>query len=415
MSDEAPRPATVRAVSGAEARERAHPLMDYAFGAGPSAPRPAEDAGQDEEKAADPEPTTLLAEVDGAPVATAVGWPFEQNVRGLPVTALGVGGVAAHPDHRRGGHVRSVLNRLHADAIAAGAVTAALYPFRPSFYARFGYAGLPQPRHVRLLSPGLEELLRLDLPVTVTLARSGDAGCHEACRAVDDRWFTGRHGFIRDTLPGPADSVRERDDRYVALARRADGTPVGYLRFRTEGFAKIVKGDWLLADDAVTRTALLKWLAAHHDQFAGFEFRLPPGEFPETWFTDAQIEDLTKARIPDATAPMARVLNLPGLAGMHVGETRVRVEVTGVSGIDGDVDGVYVLDGAGGELAVRPGGGHVTEPTAALSVRALSALVFGGTAPAQLEALGQAVFPGDTADHLARLFPPALPFLHRAF
>src|SRR5260370_37317579 len=55
----------------------------------------------------------------------------------------------------------------------AGHVVSALYPFRPSFYQRFGYAGLPKARTV-VFSPGdLTALLRIELAGTASWERGG--------------------------------------------------------------------------------------------------------------------------------------------------------------------------------------------------------------------------------------------------
>lgn len=402
---------TVREVSGSEVQTTAHLLQAYAFGAGPQ-PRPAADAPvEDPEKRSG---TTTLVAFDGeTPIASASAWPFEQNVRGAVVECLGIAGVATHPGYRRGGHVRTLMGELHRLGVEAGYAVAALYPFRPSFYAKFGYAGLPKARRIKLNTAGMAELLSLDLPVKVQLGRSGDADIHEASMAIERQWLEGRHGFIKDTLSWVDDDILESDDRFVALCRR-DGEPTGFWRFRTTGFSEVMNGDRMLVADPVSRLALLKWLAGHADQYAGFEFELPPGEVVETWFTDVDHDDLSLTSVPGSNAPMARVLDLTALAGLVAGPAELTVDISGDHDFPGNLSGTFHLDGRSGALEVS----EVADPAgdvAKLSIRALSALVYCGQDPTELASRGLGTFPGTTAEAATTLFPPVLPYLYRGF
>jgi predicted acetyltransferase len=402
---------TVREVSGSELQSTAHLLQAYAFGAGPQ-PRPAADAPvEDPEKRSG---TTTLVAFDGdTPIASASAWPFLQNVRGAVVKCLGIAGVATHPGYRRGGHIRRLMGEQHRLGVEAGYPVAALYPFRPSFYAKFGYAGLPKAREITLNTAGMAELLSLDLPVTVQLGRSGDADIHDACMAVEQQWLEGRHGFIRDTLSWVDAGIKENDDRFVAVCRRG-GEPTGFWRFRTDGFSQVVRGERMLIADPVSRLALLKWLAGHADQYAGFEFELPPGEVVETWFTDVDHDDRSRTSVPGHNAPMARVLVLSTLAGMVVGPAELTVDIVGDHDFEGNLSGTFRLDGRSGALEVS----EVTDPSgdvATLSVRALSALVYCGQDPTELASRGLATFPGTSAEAATTLFPPVLPYLYRGF
>ena len=170
----------------------------------------------------------------------------------------------------------------------------------------------------------------------------------------------------------------------------------------------------MLVADPVSRLALLKWLAGHADQFAGFEFELPPGEVVETWYTDVDHDDLSLTSVPGHNAPMARVLDLPGLAGMVAGPAALTVEVVGDNDFAGNLSGTYRLDGRSGALEVS----EVTDPTgdvASLSVRGISGLVYCGEDPTELASRGLGTFPGTTAEAATTLFPPVLPYLYRGF
>src|ERR1700753_1828129 len=91
---------------------------------------------------------TLVAEEDGAAVAQVDGLPMRQNVRGVVYPMAGGAGLARLPRARRRGYARALLNELLGRMRDSGHAVSALYPFRASFYQRFGYVGLPAIRTI---------------------------------------------------------------------------------------------------------------------------------------------------------------------------------------------------------------------------------------------------------------------------
>ncbi len=69
----------------------------------------------------------------------------------------------------------------------------ALYPFRPSFYERFGYVGLPKARTVTFSPADLAGLLRRELPGEVRWERSGTG--YRGYRDFTIRLLAECHGF----------------------------------------------------------------------------------------------------------------------------------------------------------------------------------------------------------------------------
>jgi predicted acetyltransferase len=76
------------------------------------------------------------------------------------------------PQVRRRGLVRQVLNELLGQVRDSGFVVSAQYPFRPSFYQRFGYVGVTKAKTARFNPANLTHLQRVDLPGEVTWGRS---------------------------------------------------------------------------------------------------------------------------------------------------------------------------------------------------------------------------------------------------
>lgn len=395
---------SVRRVTRAEAATTVAPLQAYAFGTTPitstgPAPAPSDDPADTSE-----DDCVRLVAFDGSEAsAVVVGIPMRQNVRGLVVPMLGISGVATHPAARRRGHIRTLLAQLHGEMKATGHVVSTLYPFRPSFYERFGYVSFPMPRRIRLFPDGLGKLLRVDFEGEVTFRRIGEA--FDEFHEVLERLLLERHGFSmhpRDDRSGYGGP----DDQWVVLARH-QGELVGALLYRSHGLGKDLEGRHLLTRGPVGRMLLLQWLARHHDQHAAFTFGLPPDERPDLWYVDVHYTDETKVAGPLYSAPMGRVLSVPGLAGVHVGAARVTVEVVD----DPFVAGTWTFDGYGGSLEVRAGG----TPTATLTSHGLAALVYGVLDPIEIRLRGYGTLDAGTAQALRTLFPPAVPYLYASF
>lgn len=389
--------------------ENAFLLRAYAFGESPLT-----NAQLEEHRSAPASDTVNLMAYDrigdSDPEAVAVvgGIPLRQNVRGLIVPMLGVSGVASHPAARRRGHVRMLLNRLHLDMRDEGHVTAILYPFRPTFYERFGYVGFPKPRSIRLHARGLR---RVELPGSVTLHRTGEeSAAREGRQYLQDRMRT-RHGFAL------AGEERHRadtgDDHWVVYARDESGAVIGMLQYRTGSFGGELRGRDFLTSSPLGRALLLQWLARHVDQYETFSFELPPDERPDLWDTDIVVEDRTRIESPTHSAPMGRILSLEGLSGMAVGAAaRTTIEVVD----DPLVAGTWTLDGTDpAGLQIRPADSSDGRPGATLTAHGLAGVLFGTLDPVELELRGFGSASPEATAALRTLFPRAWPHVYSTF
>ena len=78
-------------------------------------------------------------EVDGKIVANARYLLFDQNIRGKFVKMGGIGMVASDPQYRRQGYIRELMKFLLEKMRTDKCAVSTLYPFKDTFYARFGY------------------------------------------------------------------------------------------------------------------------------------------------------------------------------------------------------------------------------------------------------------------------------------
>ncbi|SBT50548.1 GNAT family N-acetyltransferase [Micromonospora auratinigra] len=397
----------IRRLTAEERPTTSFPLQAYAFEASPMAASRTEEfreylpynAGN----------RSLVAEEGGEPMATASAVPMRQNLRGSVLPMAGVAGVTSQPLARRSGYVRALLHKLLDEMRDEGHPLSALYPFRASFYERFGYVGLPRRRTAVFSPDDLAPLLRADLPDEVTWQRIG-AG-YPTWRGWTEECLRERHGFA--IFPDfRAVALRDRDDRWVVTAVR-DGRTVGAVTYRIDDHGGTLLADDLLAADPYARAALLQFFARHIDQVERISVQLPADELPELWLTDLAVHHEARVSRPGSPAPMARLLSLDALAGLPAGAGRVRVELVD----DRWLTGSHLLDGTAGRLELLPddSAAEGSVPTATLTAAGLSGLAYGVLDPAEVAVRGLGVVPVDAADELRRIFPRALPYLFADF
>jgi predicted N-acetyltransferase YhbS len=390
----------IRQISAAERTDTMFPLQTYAF-----FPSPWDD---DKEREAYRRrmvyyetAVSMIAEEDGQALAGVGAFPMRQNVRGAIYDMAGIASVASHPAARRRGFVRALLERLLREMRDRGCAVTALYPFRPSFYARFGYVGLPRRRTAELKPEGLAYLLNADLPGTVERLPMAEA--FDTYDALVLRLLEQRHGLA------VFDDVRKAefryDKRWVSIAR-AGGEVVGAVRYRIKDFGGDLVADDLLTTGPLGRALLLQFFARHVDQVARIVVTVGLDDAPELWGTDLPVTYAGRVSYPHAPGPMARVLDLTRLAGMPVGEGAATVRV-----VDDLIGGMYRLAGESGRLDVTT----AKDATSTLTAAGLSGLVYGVLDPIDVITRGLGTVATSDIEPLRMLFQKALPYLMADF
>jgi hypothetical protein len=323
-------------------------------------------------------------------------FPMRQNIRGVVHPMAGIASVASDPSARRRGLVRALLDRLLRQMRDDGHPLSALYPFRPSFYQRFGYVGLPRSRQAAFPPASLSHLVRAELPGTVTRQHIRDG--YDEFRAFTLRLLGERHGF--SVFPDyRAVTLRDNVPRWVAIAR-VDGEVVGAVTYRIESHAGDLVADDLLTTGPLGRALLLQFFARHVDQVSRVVLSVGVDDPPELWATDMEVTTQARVSFPDAPAP---------LEGLPVGPGGVTVEVVD----DELLSGRYRLAEDGGRLTVTTGVPQA--PAASLTAAGLSGLLYGVLDPVDVVIRGLGRVDAGVTGELRSLFPRALPYLYSDF
>ncbi|WP_250032928.1 GNAT family N-acetyltransferase [Paractinoplanes maris] len=387
----------IRQISAAERTATMFPLQTYAF-----MPSPWTEGDEEAYEKRMPFFSTaisLIAEEHGQTLACAAALRMRQNVRGKVHDMAGVASVASHPSARRRGIVRGLLERLLRQARDDGSTVSALYPFRPSFYARFGYVGTPRHRIATFAPEGLAHLHRAELPGEVERLSMRD-GFAEWQR-LHERLLGERHGFA---VYDETRAAEFRDDkRWVAIAR-VDGEVVGAVDYRVGSYGGDLYASDLLATGPLGRALLLQFFARHVDQVARVHVRVSTDEVPELWGTDFTVTTEAKVDQPRHGGAMVRVLDMPALTGTAAGSGDVTVEIPD----DPLVGGLWRLTGEGGHLTVTKG---TATPAATLTVGGLSGLLYGVLDPIEVVTRGLGQVDSAAVAPLSSLFPRQMPYI----
>ncbi|MGK5678386.1 GNAT family N-acetyltransferase [Actinoplanes sp. URMC 104] len=386
-----------RQISAAERTAAMFPLQSYAF---LPSPWPEEDeAAYRRRMVFFRTAINFVAEEGGTALAGAAALRMRQNVRGKVHDMAGVASVASHPSARRRGLVRGVLERLLRQARDEGHTVSALYPFRPSFYARFGYVGIPRHRTATFAPEGLDHLVRAELAGEVERLPMTDG--FDEWQQLQQRLLGERHGFA---VYDETRAAEFRGDKWWMAVARAGGEVVGAVPYRVGSYGGELEAENLLSTGPLGRALLLQFFARHVDQVARVRVKLDADDVPELWGTDFAVTTEAKVDHPRRGGPMVRVLDMPALTGSEAGDGDVTIEIPD----DTLTGGLWRLVGEGGRLTVTKG---TATPEATLTIGGLSALLYGVLDPTEVVLRGLGTVDGAAEGPLSSLFPRHMPYL----
>lgn len=339
---------------------------------------------------------TVVAEWNGQRAGSATALDFTMSLAGVDVPMKGVAAVAVLPEYRRRGIADALMRSLVTTMKSQGAALSLLYPFKVSYYARFGYALVETWDHLRVgpwqlpsspLRTNVEPATERDRPVVRAL--------YEALRARttgqlvrSDYWWTER--------------IQRRTPECAVYRDPATGTVDGYVMYEVPGEpaypGQVFRAREIRARTSDAHRGLMGFLAALGEQYSTVEMCLPRGEAC-TAVTDFGLvgapRELASYDLVGVltSGAMARVLDVPKALAMHPSPAK--------HGPWGATFGLDVTDPCAGkdplryDVIVTPDGAVATPGGAsterlALSIGELSRVYLGAAKSTALLARGYA-------------------------
>lgn len=211
---------------------------------------------------------TLAAQLEILPLRVQLGFAAEAPL-------AGIGSVAGTPELRRRGYVATLLRHSVDELRAAGVSLCMLYPFKQSFYARYGWATCMErraysgpPAHFRSFQAAPGAWVRAGVDDVAELDRIHRTALRGRCcvLARDPAWW--REHVLFDWQRRPRHAYLWRD-------QAGQGRAYAIFRFEGEGSARKLICREMVASDALARAQLFAFIAGHEDQIAEVSFRAP--------------------------------------------------------------------------------------------------------------------------------------------
>lgn len=377
-------------------------LSTYAFESSPKVRDKEKDERYLHQRSAD---KIFFSYLDDEPVAKVSVIPMTINIRGTVLPMGGISGVASMPIARRGGHIRALMNHSIKEMHTDGQGVSALYPFRSSYYERFGYAGWQAPLWARIEPAALAPYLRLPKHGVVKQRLSTDA--------KDDAYafIEASQRMVHGMSLGPRmrfDNAAEQPLTWFMSVSEGDDI-TGGMSYKTDLEKEIMEVRSVFWHTINAKLNVLDFLARHVDQVKQVRMPILPGENPYLWINDDWEISLRTNEEFSWGPPMGRIVTLAGMDGIAVGDAEATITVSDAQAPWND--GTWKLSGRDGKLAVSKGG----TPGGEVSIAGLSAMLFSGLDPLTLPHRAWGSVNEETATALQVLFPPITPHLHELF
>jgi len=357
-----------------------------------------------------------VAEENGRVTAALRVFPFDQNIRGVWKSMVGIGDVASAPEARRRGQIRTLLGQVMESMQKDGMAISTLWPFKNSFYARFGYVTLPPNRRLEA-DPSM--FSRWTLPKGYHVERSAFSIGMRQYGKVHEKAVQSIHGAVRrDDKRWHELEIGNKDE--IAVAYGPTGEPEGGIWYRTQGYGEIWTPDkpgtmsileayWLTRN---ARAALFNYIYLHSDQFVVVRIPLSPRD--EDYYL--WVESFTKKAVlvRSTGTPMARILDVEKSLHELPASQRGRIAVKVKDAQCSWNSQVFQIECDGHVLAATQAGNASTRTE--LSIEGVTALCYGSLDPNDLVEYGW--LKAGSEDHIQLLrswFPKQVPYLREPF
>jgi predicted acetyltransferase len=328
-----------------------------------------------------------VGEEGGRLVASCQLHRIEHWVAGVKMPSMGLGTVAIAPTHRQRGLAGRMVSTALRAARDRGDLLSSLYPFRASFYGRFGY-GLAGDTHQYHVAPSA--LPDSDTREAVEVLEQ-PAGRAEAA-AFYESWAPTQTGQLRRTEK-LWDELAGGTDRLLVGFRGTDSRLGGYALATyptqlppNERYLSVEELAWTSAE---ARRGLYGWLASMGDQWRGIALRALPEHRLQDWLREPRLNGGPGPGwglwFPSAVVlrgPMFRLLSVADGWGARATQPESRMTV-GIDVTDEELPenaGSWLLRLESGRVVVERGDG-AADLRLRLGIQTLGRLYMGSLPP----------------------------------
>ena len=301
--------------------------------------------------------------------------PFEQNIRGSWKKMGGIAIVTSAPEVRMKGYIRELMHHMFKEMYEAGQAFSALYPFKDSYYARFGYVNaLPQyklefdPKQMRKWKK---------IPEGYSIKRYNAENGWKILREVQEKAVEKIHGGVKR----PTTRWEELMGRYpgwIIVAYNPEGEAEGAMMCNLKGFGNEVFGPGVIGEMNIAgnywltlkaRHTLFQYIYTHTDQTVKTSLPVNPNEANYySW-----IENYVKPKVDVYMVNMGRIIDVVKcIEGIEVKEEgKVKMKIT--DPICEWNNKTVEITNKEGKLTVE----ETTEEEIEMTIEGLTALVYG--------------------------------------
>jgi predicted acetyltransferase len=357
----------------------------------------------------------FVVEVDGKITSKARNIPLIQNVRGKLIPMAGISMVASDPISRRKGHVRKLMEYLVREMYKDDLNVSTLYPFKDTFYAKFGYVNV-NPYTQLIFNPSQLRKWKT-LPEGYSIKRMNNEESFEIYKKIHEEFIGNIHGGVvrgEKRWKEYAENPRVK----VAVVYNAKGKPEGIIRHSIKGFSSgfdwapegeiNVQEFFYLTNKA--KIALLNYLYSFCDQIV--KVMLPI--YPETSEIYTWLDNFFIAEIKSQNIWMARVIDVKKtLQDLHT-ESNEEITFKVVDPLIEANNTVFQIAGNKKKITVK----ELKEKSAPLelTIEGITALVYGLLTAEELEYFDWIKGASDATNKiLDNFFPLKVGFLSEGF
>ncbi len=333
----------------------------------------------------DPAQTIGLFDDAGTLISTVAVIDFKQCIRGVSKRMGGIAEVSTYPEGRYQGNIRKLMQYAFNQMQQNGFSVSMLAPFKDSYYEKFDYAKANAPYIVGAPQLAIRHYLSIDPGSDWVIERHRAQDVQKEYTEYFNRFpFPSYHGFVIFTELKPKIWKDRCKDSLVVFVKR-NGKTEGMSRYRIQRKdprdestqeLHIIDFYW---NSLPAQSVLLNFFARHVDQISKVWIHAPFDTMVEHWFKDDVIE--IKRHMPW----MVRVIDVEqALKDLPAkGEDEFRIRIT--DKMCEWNNQIFVLRSEKDLLQVRPASGN---PSAVITIKGLSALVYGSQSLEELEYLG---------------------------